>query len=126
MKKRKKWIAALIIGIFFITGCSSGSTQPVYQAPDASKNGIQIWAWDDTFNAKAAQMAASRYQRQHPDMEIKVTTKEREEILSDVKLMLSSQVYDELPDIIMIEDYDIQDVLQNYRDEFVVLDDVID
>ena len=126
MKKRKKWIAALIIGIFFITGCSSGSTRPVYQAPDASKNGIQIWAWDDTFNAKAAQMAASRYQRQHPDMEIKVTTKEREEILSDVKLMLSSQVYDELPDIIMIEDYDIQDVLQNYRDEFVVLDDVID
>ena len=112
MKRRIKWIAAWLAGIMVLTGCSSESTQKSYEVPDTSKDGIQIWAWDDTFNAKAAHMAASRYHSQHPDVEIKVTTKEREEILSDVKLMLSSQVYDQLPDIIMIEDYDVQDVLQ--------------
>ena len=43
-----------------------------------------------------------------------------------MKLLLSSQVYDQLPDVIMIEDYDVQDVLQNYEEEFVALDDRVD
>ena len=131
MKRQKEAaVTILILIIAVISGlvaCSSGKTQVTSRPATKKDDSIQVWAWDDTFNAKAAQLAADRYRQKHPDApQIKVTTKEREEILSDVKLLLSSQVYDQLPDVIMIEDYDVQDVLQHYENEFVALDERVD
>lgn len=131
MKRQKEAvITILILIIVLLSGlmaCSSRKTQVTSRAAEKKDDSIQVWAWDDTFNAKAAQLAADRYRQKHPDApQIKVTTKEREEILSDVKLLLSSQVYDQLPDVIMIEDYDVQDVLQHYENEFVALDECVD
>ncbi len=51
-------------------------------------------------------------------------TKEREEILSSIKNSLSAKAYDKLPDIIMLEDYDVQGMLLLYEEEFVNLADV--
>lgn len=50
----------------------------------------------------------------------------RKEILADTKNLIASKMYQELPDVIMIEDYDIQDVLSQYEDEFVDLTDKVD
>jgi lysyl-tRNA synthetase class 2 len=87
--------------------CGSSRTQVTSESVEKKDDSIRIWAWDDTFNAKAAKLAAEHYRKKHPQApRIEVTTKEREEILSDVKLLLSSQVYDQLPDVIMIEDYE--------------------
>ena len=125
MRKKVTAVVLLII-IFGLSACGS-RTQVTSESVEKKDDSIQIWAWDDTFNAKAAQLAAECYRKKHPQApQIEVTTKEREEILSDVKLLLSSQVYDQLPDVIMIEDYDVQDVLQNYEDEFVALDERVD
>lgn len=87
---------------------------------------IVIWTWDDTFNVKAAKLAAKEYKKTHKDIQIIVETKEREEILADTKNLIASKMYQELPDVIMIEDYDIQDVLSQYEDEFVDLTDKVD
>lgn len=125
---KKRWTAAVMVVIMLlsVTACGKKQMQASSEVVETKDDHIQIWAWDDTFNAKAAQLAAERYRKKYPKApEIEVTTKEREEILSDVKLLLSSQVYDQLPDVIMIEDYDVQDVLQNYEDEFVALDDQV-
>ena len=125
MRKKVTAVVLLII-IFGLSACGS-RTQVTSESVEKKDDSIQIWAWDDTFNAKAAKLAAEYYRKKHPQApRIEVTTKEREEILSDVKLLLSSQVYDQLPDVIMIEDYDVQDVLQNYEEEFVALDDRVD
>lgn len=127
MRKRFVAIALLVAVLLSMIACGSSRTQVTSESVEKKDDSIRIWAWDDTFNAKAAKLAAEHYRKKHPQApHIEVTTKEREEILSDVKLLLSSQVYDQLPDVIMIEDYDVQDVLQNYEEEFVALDDRVD
>ncbi|MGO5071951.1 ABC transporter substrate-binding protein, partial [Roseburia faecis] len=127
MRKRFVAIALLVAVLLSMIACGSSRTQVTSESVEKKDDSIRIWAWDDTFNAKAAKLAAENYRKKHPQApHIEVTTKEREEILSDVKLLLSSQVYDQLPDVIMIEDYDVQNVLQNYEEEFVALDDRVD
>lgn len=93
---------------------------------DTAAQTIDVWVWDETFNVKAARMAAQRYQAEHPEVDIRVQTREREQILADVKGLLSAGLYDRLPEIIMIEDYDAQEMLSKYPGEFVDLTDSID
>ena len=121
--KLRKMMCVLICFVCMIMTCSCEKTT---QNPENDKKEIVIWTWDDTFNVKAAKMAADQYMQTHPNMRIIVETKEREEILSKTKLMLSSKVYKNLPDVVMIEDYDIQAVLHSYENEFVKLTELVD
>ncbi|MBO5056163.1 MAG: extracellular solute-binding protein [Lachnospiraceae bacterium] len=113
----------LLFGMLIIAGCGKMEKQEE-KARDMQE--IVIWTWDETFNVKAAEMAAAEYQKEHGDVRIIVETKEREEILADTKNMLSAKLYENLPDIIMIEDYDVQEVLSLYEDEFVDLTKQVD
>lgn len=96
------------------------------QEGESKKQEILIWTWDETFNVKAARMAADIYQKEHEEVSIIIETKEREEILADTQNILSARLYKDLPDIIMLEDYDVQEVLSLYDEEFVDLTDRID
>ena len=126
MKSRNKRIprsmmALLLAGmVLTVTGCG---TQAPAEAETVKDNEIVIWTWDETFNVKAAKMAADIYEEEHPELSIQVITKEREEIQTDVKNLLSAELYENLPDIIMLEDYDVQEMLAQFDDEFVDLTD---
>lgn len=124
MKKKHNYMVFLILLCLVLPGCSA-KVLPEQETSDTYKE-IVIWTWDDTFNVKAAKIAAEEYQKEHEDIRIVIETKEREEILSDTKNMLAAKLYGTLPDIIMIEDYDVQAVLSLYEDEFVELTDRID
>ena len=104
------------MGLILAMLCGCGQRQSVSAEKETDR--IVIWTWDDTFNVKAAKLAAKEYKKTHKDIQIIVETKEREEILADTKNLIASKMYQELPDVIMIEDYDIQDVLSQYEDEF--------
>ena len=112
------------MGLILAMLCGCGQRQSVSAEKETDR--IVIWTWDDTFNVKAAKLAAKEYKKTHKDIQIIVETKEREEILADTKNLIASKMYQELPDVIMIEDYDIQDVLSQYEDEFVDLTDKVD
>ena len=126
MKSRNKRIprsmmALLLAGmVLTVTGCG---TQAPAEAETVKDNEIVIWTWDETFNVKAAKKAAAIYEEEHPELSIQVITKEREEIQTDVKNLLSAELYENLPDIIMLEDYDVQEMLAQFDDEFVDLTD---
>lgn len=134
MKRYKRCAAlVLLLTILIVTACGNEKIGISTEVPktelatvDSAKDSILIWAWDDTFNVKAAKMAVTEYKKEHPDVNFIIETKEREEILSDTKTILAAKVYDSLPDVIMIEDYDVQDVLELYEDEFVDLTEQID
>lgn len=122
-RKRIYIISILFLISILLSGCASHKgNSKAQEAPQE----IIIWAWDETFNIKAAKMAAEEYEHLHTDVRIIIETKEREEIMADVKNILSAKVYQNLPDIIMMEDYDVQAVLASYDDEFVDLTDRID
>jgi lactose/L-arabinose transport system substrate-binding protein len=116
--KKIVWIVLSLV-VLSLVGCA-GKSISMQQAPQ-----IIIWTWDETFNVKAAKLAADEYM-QNNDVDIVVETMEREEILSSTKKILAAGAYDKLPDIIMLEDYDVADVLSTYEDEFVNLTDRVD
>ncbi len=123
MKSKKRIVLILVVLILGMLagGCHVKQYFDSGKETDSKSNQIVIWTWDETFNVKAAKMAVTEYCKTNQDIEIIVETKEREEILTDTKNMLSAGLYDDLPDIIMIEDYDVQAVLSAYEDEFVEL-----
>lgn len=127
MKMRHKRFFVLLCMLVGVTGCGKYEESP---ANDVYENNQQeeilIWTWDETFNVKAAKMAAEEYSKQHEGITITIETKEREEILEETKNMLSSKLYKDLPDIIMLEDYDVQAVLAAYDEEFVALTGLVD
>jgi len=128
----KKWFAIgmmIILACLSVTGCVPNEkeiqTEVVSEEMD-SQNTLTIWAWDNTFNVKAAELAAEEIQKERPDITVEVVSKEKNEILEKLTNDLSSQLYEELPDIVLIEDYQIQNFLTRYQSEFVDLSEYFD
>lgn len=120
--RRKQALSIFLVIVMLLCGCAPEKAT----ADGGQRQQIIIWAWDETFNIKAARMAAEEYKKINENVEVIIETKEREEILTDTKMILSSKVYENLPDVIMIEDYDVQDVLESYESEFVELTELVD
>ncbi len=100
---------------------------PDMQAADAAQEQcITVWAWDDTFNVRAMKLAAQQYGNTHPEVQINVIAKERNEIVDALTNRFSSKVYQDLPDIVLMEDYVSQYMLKIYESEFEELTDTTD
>lgn len=92
MKNRKKVI--LFAGLFWMISilCGCGREDVTEKT---TQEQIIIWTWDETFNVKAAKTAATLYEEEHPELMIQVITKEREEIQTDIKNLLSAELYED-------------------------------
>lgn len=120
-----RFVKTLCIAVSLVL-LGSGCVPADRNVKSAPARTIDVWVWDETFNVKAAKMASQWYQTDHPQSDIRVETREREQILADVKNLLSAKLYDRLPEIIMIEDYDAQEMLAKYPGEFIDLTDFIE
>ena len=118
-RKRLFCILCVII-LTFAAGC--GQERPAARQPKE----IVIWTWDDTFNVKAAKLAAAQYMKNNSTVKFRIETKEKEEILSNIKAIFASGLYDRLPDLITVEDYDIQEMLGTYESQFMELTEEVD
>lgn len=85
---------------------------------------ITIWAWDEAFNIKAAEVAKEMYAKTNPDVNVEVVNMAQDDIVTKLNTSLSSESYEGLPDIVLIEDYRIQGYLTSYQDEFADLSDI--
>ena len=108
-----------------IVGCGSSSSDSK-SANKADDKTITVWAWDDTFNIKAANMAKERYLKDHPDVTINVVSMAQDDVVQKLNTSLSSGTYDGLPNVVLIEDYKIQNYLQSYPGEIKDLTGKID
>ena len=82
---------------FGLVGCgssSSGSSASATKGKDDKK--ITVWAWDDTFNIKAVNMAKERYLKDHPDVTIDVVSMAQDDVVQKLNTSLSSGTYDGL------------------------------
>ena len=99
-----------------LTGCG-GSNDSAKKDDDK----ITVWAWDETFNIKAVKEAA----KIDKDVDVDVVTMAQDDIVQKLHTSLSSGKTDGLPDIVLIEDYKIQNYLTAYPESFVELSDVV-
>ena len=87
---------------------------------------LKVWCWDDNFNVPAARMAAERYQAKHPDVTIKVESLAQADIVQKLNASLGANNVRGLPDIVLIEDYRVQNFLVGYPDFLKEVGDKID
>lgn len=106
--------------MMILAACSSGSKETVdsESSESSGSNEITIWAWDPNFNIKALNIAKEYYQKENPDVEIKIVENAQADIIQKLNTSLSSGTTKGLPNIVLIEDYRAQSFLQAYPDSF--------
>lgn len=105
-------------------GCAAGGEQ-VEQPAVEPENRLTIWAWGDSFNVKAAKLARAYYAKTDPGIQVEVVDMTREDIATRLNTAFSSSDYEELPNIVLIEDYRIQNFLKLYPQEFRDLSSIV-
>lgn len=122
--KFKRIAAMALAGMMTLGLAACGSSGDGEKAKKKDDNKLTIWAWDESFNIKAANEAKDIYAKENPDAEVEVVTMAQDDIMAKLNTSLSSGSYDGLPDIVLIEDYRIQGYLTAYQDEFADLSDI--
>ncbi|HAH78673.1 MAG TPA: ABC transporter substrate-binding protein [Ruminococcaceae bacterium] len=92
-------------------------------ASDTAKK-LTIWAWDDTFNVKAANEAKAAYAKINPDVTVSVVSMAQNDIVAKLNTAFESGNMDGMPNIVLIEDYRIQNYLKSYPGVLSDLSDV--
>ncbi|OAS89203.1 ABC transporter substrate-binding protein [Metabacillus litoralis] len=115
----KKLLVLMMACMMFLAACSSGSQETESDSSESSgSKEITIWAWDPNFNIKAMEIAKEYYQKENPDVEIKIVDNAQADIIQKLNTSLSSGTTKGLPNIVLIEDYRAQSFLQAYPDSF--------
>ena len=137
--KAKRILAGLLSAamVLSLAACAGGggesSTAPSESTPPSESTAdktntadeITIWAWDDNFNVKAANIAKEYYAKVNPDVKVNVVSMAQDDIVQKLNTAFSGPNYEGLPNIVLIEDYRIQGYLQNYdalRDLSAIVD----
>lgn len=125
--KSKKILSLLLVSALCMgtVGCGSSNDSGNKDKDTASNNKkITIWAWDESFNIKAANEAKEIYLKDNPDVDVEVVTMAQDDIVAKLNTNLASGSYEGLPDIVLIEDYKVQNYLTAYQDEFADLSSI--
>ena len=112
----KKSVIILLVSLALVT--------PLFPAGagEAKESGpIKIWAWDPNFNISIMNEAISRYQAVHPEAKFEVVELAKADVEQKLHTNLASRTTQGLPDIVLIEDYNVQKYLSSYPGQFADL-----
>ena len=121
----KKMWALLLIAVMGVSigACGSpaspesGSTDVKEQAAEGKKK-VTVWAWDPNFNIAVMNEAKARYEADHPDVELEILDFGKTDVEQKLHTNLASSSTKGLPEIVLIEDYNVQKYLQSYPGAF--------
>lgn len=84
------------------------------------------WAWDPSFNGAALKIAEDLYKKENPDFELEVVEMAKTDLEQKLNTNLAADVKDGLPDIILVNDPNIQKYVNSYPNTFADFGDKID
>jgi lactose/L-arabinose transport system substrate-binding protein len=100
------------------SSCNIAAPSPPTKVTDAGDDVVlTVWAWAQDYNGKAVEIAAEYYSRYNPNVKVNIVTMSSGEIVSKMNTKFASCDYKGLPDIVLIEDYNIQSYLQLFPGE---------
>lgn len=82
---------------------------------------ITVWAWDPNFNIDIMNRAAKIYQEKNPKVKFEIVDFAKADVEQKLLTNLASGVTSNLPDIVLIEDYNAQKYLQAFPGSFADL-----
>lgn len=95
-------------------------------SPKNTENKIVIWTWDQDFNGTALNAAKEIYKGINPDVQVEVVILSQDDVVQKLNTFLSSGTSDGLPDIVLVEDYNMNGYLKAYPNAFKDLSQIID
>lgn len=130
--KRAAMVLAVMMMAVSMLGCGSKETQKESspdsgqaqqtkdsagtadtKAADGEVETVELWCWDEAFNVYAMKEAAKLYEAQHPNVKIDV-----QNITDNINVRftsaITSQQMDLLPDIMLIQDRDLEKYVELY------------
>jgi len=123
--KKKALSSLLVAGLMASTLAACGSNDTNNNAGnttgDSTEGGskkVVAWAWDPSFNGKALNIAAEIYKQEHPDFEIEVVDMSKTDLEQKLNTNLAAGVTEGLPDIILVNDPNIQKYVNSYPGTF--------
>lgn len=97
-----------------------------FSAASYAKTNLTVWCWDDNFNVPAAKLAAQNFTKTHPDVTIDVQSIANDSTIQKLNAALGAKNAKALPDIVLIEDYRVQNFLNGYPNFLKDLSNVVD
>lgn len=123
MKKRLLAItlAAALSGTM-LTGCggTETSSEPVAKQEE---NALTVWAWDKQFNIYAMEEAKKLYQADHPEFKLEISEVGWDDVQTKLGTIVGSGNYEQLPDILLMQDFAYQKYVITYPDLFLNITD---
>lgn len=126
LKKWKKMMAGMlaVVMAFSMAACgSSAETKPEEAAEEGGPEKLVVWTWDLNFNVPIMQKAGEMYHQMHPDVEIEVVDMAQTDVQTKMVSGFMSGVDENMPDILLIEDYRARNYIQSYPGKYADLTD---
>jgi lactose/L-arabinose transport system substrate-binding protein len=92
----------------------------------ANAGEVTIWAWDPNFNIAIMQEAAKRYTAKNPGVTFKIVDMAKADLEQKLQTTLASGVTKNLPDIVLVEDYNAPKYLRSFPGAFESLSGKVD
>ncbi|MEK4351970.1 ABC transporter substrate-binding protein [Paenibacillus sp. FSL R5-0475] len=124
----KKWLSVLLLVSMTATvlaACGSSNSAEKNESGTTKKKVI-AWAWDPSFNGAALKIAEDLYKKENPDFELEVVEMAKTDLEQKLNTNLAADVKDGLPDIILVNDPNIQKYVNAYPNTFADFGDKID
>ncbi len=134
MKKLLSLLLVMCLGITLAVGCGKSSptssnednnnstsnedNQDNNSTSNEDKQKITIWAWDPNFNIAIMNKAKDLYTANNSNVEIDIVDIAKSDLEQKLHTNLASGLTTDLPDIVLIEDYNAQKYLQAYPGSF--------
>ena len=126
MKKFLVIIMALLLLAPIIAACNGddGNDQPEAGIEGGDLTGtITVWCWDPNFNIPAMEEAARIYNEINPDAVIEIAETPWDQVQDALTAAATAGVFDQLPDIFLMQDMAFQRNVITFPDLFVDLTD---
>ncbi|OXM13918.1 ABC transporter substrate-binding protein [Paenibacillus herberti] len=104
------------------SGGTSNTTEPVGEA----KQKVVAWAWDRAFNGGALDIAKELYAKDHPGFELEIVDMAKVDLEQKLNTNLASGVKGGLPDILLVNDPNIQKYVASYPGTFAEFTNKVD
>lgn len=127
MKKTTKVLFSCVLGLSLLGGCSGKDKTSPDQFASSDEHTLTVWAWDTNFNIPIMEKAGEYYAKDgHEKVKVKVVEMSNDDTKQKMVSGFTSGVSEGLPDIVLMDDYDVQNYLSHYTGKFSELSSKID
>lgn len=110
-----------------LAACSNGEDTGTDSVAENNEETLTVWAWDANFNIPIMEKAGEYYKEDgHENFQLDIVEMSNDDTKQKMVSAFTSGVSEGLPDIVLMDDYDVPGYLMNYEGKFADLTNEID